>query len=331
MRQRTRPLLRVGGLMILMGLLSGGARAQGSDKIALSVNGEFVTEAEFYERLQRVRAQDFIASVNPLQMRGENAGQIVLNSLINERLILQWAAKTHQMPTDAEVNDELETLKKRPDVTQAIANNMVKEETLTYDIRVQRARFNLATTAASVTPQEVEAYYKAHVADYTTPERWGLAIIRTAKPPDVAKIQTDLKAGKPFAELAKAYSEDDRTKASGGQLPPIAAKDPALPAPIREAVKTLKIGEVSPPIKIEFEATANRPKVPVWWFVRLTSKEPEAVRAFADVKPQVERLALLERAGGFKVADAKIADYRKQSEIKIRLPGYQGFASPPKK
>ena len=60
------------------------------------------------------------------------------------------------MPTDAEVNAELENLKKQPNVAQALANKVVSEETLKYDIRWQRARFNLATASVKITPEEVE-------------------------------------------------------------------------------------------------------------------------------------------------------------------------------
>src|SRR5262249_55520169 len=147
---------------------SGAAQAQGAtDKIAARVNGDTITEAEFYDRLQRLRAQDFVVSVNPLEMRSETAGQLTLETLINERLILQWAAKTPQLATDADVNARLEIFEKQPNVAQALANKLISEDTLRNGIRVQRARFNLATTAASVSPPEIEDYYKKHIAEYS--------------------------------------------------------------------------------------------------------------------------------------------------------------------
>jgi len=312
--------------------LCGAAWAQaGSEKIVASVNGEYITEGEFFDRLQRLHWQDFISSTAPLAVRGETSGQILMNALISERLVLQWAAKTNQMPTEAEINSDLENAKKQPAVAQALAQKQITEDALRYDIKVQRARFNIATTSASVSPADVEAYYKQHIANYTTPERWGLAAIRTSKPENLPKIAADLKANKPFADIARAYSEDEKSRMNGGGLGTVAANSETLPAPLREAIKKLKVGETTPPIKLDMTGPQGKPAGAVWFIVRLVSKTPESVRPFAEIKDQIERLALLEKAGGYQVADKKILQFRLQSDVKINLPGYENLQSTPKK
>jgi parvulin-like peptidyl-prolyl isomerase len=321
------------GAALVVGTLigSGAAQAQGgADKIIARVNGDSIMESEFYDRLQRLRAQDFLVSVNPLQLRSETAGQLTLETLITERLILQWAAKTQQMPSDADVNGQLAALEKQPNIAQALANKLISEDMMRNSIRVQRARFNLATTAAAVSPPEVEDYYKKHIAQFTTPERWGLADIRISKSDVVDKAEADLKAGKSFPDVAKAYSDDARTKDNGGTMGLVAAADPSLPAPMKEAIKLLKVGEVTPPLKLEVRDMQGKPAT-IWFILRLTSKEPESVRSFAEVKEQVEQEALLEKAGGYQVADKKIQQFRQQSDIQVSLPGYQSLASTPKK
>ncbi|HZO87060.1 MAG TPA: peptidyl-prolyl cis-trans isomerase [Chthonomonadaceae bacterium] len=323
----------IGGAWLLAAFAGGiPARAQtGADKIAAWVNGEYITEAEFYRRLQNVRAQDFIVSLNPPVFKGDTAGQLVLNALINERLILQWAAKTNQLPTEAQVTADLEKLKKQPAIAQALENKLLSEDTLKFQIKVERARYNLATTAASISPAETEAYYKAHIANYTVPERWGLAAIRTSNPETLNKIEADLKAGKPFAEVARAYSEDEKSKANGGMLGVVSANDSNLPAPLREVIKKLKVGEVSSPVRFDLKDAQGKPRGTLWFIVRLVSREPQIVHPFSEVKEDVERAALLERAGGYAVADKKIQQFRETSDIKINLPGYQSLLSPPKK
>jgi parvulin-like peptidyl-prolyl isomerase len=325
-------------LLCLFGLATGvvlcgvPATAQpGADRVAILVNQEPITEAEFYQRLQRVRAQDFIISLNPLQLdTGTTAGQVTVNSLINERLILQWAEKTKQLPSEAEIAEELERVKQQPGAAQALAGGTLTEEAMRYNIKVFLARFNIATTAASLSPAEVEAYYKAHINEYSTPERWGLALLATNKAADVPKIQAELKAGRPFDEIVKSYSIDPRAKETAGQQPMRPANDPAIPAPIRDAVKKLQVGQVTPPIKLEVSQRQGGPSVPVYFFARLTSKEPAVSRSFAEVKLQVERAALLERAGGMQVAEKKIREFRQQSKIVVNLPGYENLASPAK-
>ncbi len=317
------------------GLFSSGCTASSAqaslDSIVLVVNGDSVPASEFYSRLQRVGAQDFLVSTNPVQMRPDLAGQIVMNNLINEHLLLQWAAKTTNLPSDADINTDVATLKKQPNIMQAITSGIITENDLRSEVRVDRARFNVATNSATLGPADAETYYKSHLASYTTPERWGLAILRTSKADDLPKIQAAFTAGKTFAEVVATYSEDTRTKANGGQLGLINAKNNGLPPAIETTVQTMKIGEVSTPIKLEVDAGPGKPKANLWFFVKLISKEAEIVHPYSEVKTQVERVALLERAGGYQVADKKIADFRKQSVIKINIPGYQNLIGEPKK
>ena len=71
--------------------------------------------------------------------------------------------------------------------------------------------------------------------------------------------------------------------------------------------------------------------MPVWWFLRMSHREPAATQPFAVVKTQAEQAALLEKAGGMQVADKKIYDFRQVSDIKINLPGYEVLIPKPKK
>ena len=270
-----------------------------------------------------MRAQDFIANVNPLQVRPEFAGVLMLNDLINKRLILQWATKTKDLPSDAEINAEAEAAEKQPAVQQALASHMITEDALRFDLRVQRARYNIAVGGQTITPTELETYYQKNAARYGTPERWGLATIRTTKRLNLLKVEDALRAGKPFADIAKQYSDDPNARLKGGELGVVNANDPALPAPLREAVKKLKTGEVSPPVKVAF------PQGNVWFFMRLTSKEPATLPPLASVRKQVEQQALLERAGGYADADKKIGEYRQSAKIEINLPGYQALMPKP--
>ena len=58
---------------------------------------------------------------------------------------------------------------------------------------------------------------------------------------------------------------------------------------------------------------------------------PASTPPFGVVQKQAEQSALLEKAGGMKVADKKIDDFRQLSEIKINLPGYEMLLPKPAK
>lgn len=316
-----RPLLAV---LLVFGSVAIGNRAvaQG-EKAAVAVNGEIITEQAFFERLQRLRGQSFLTPAN--QLRPESAGQIVLDAMIAEHLLLQAASKANLSMPDDEINTELANLKKQPQVVAGLTGHLFTEQMLKYDIQIQGARFKLATVGVKVSPDEVDKYYKAHLADYTTPERWGLSVIRTGSLETLTKIDSDLKEGKSFAETAKLYSEDTTTKDKGGDSGTIFATDTRVPAALRDAVKLLKPGEITPAVKLEQDAGPGKPRIVTWWRLLVRTKEPESVRPFSEMKVGVERLALIEKAGGYTTADKKTADLRSQSVIKVNIPGYENL------
>ncbi len=302
-----------------------------SDQTAATVNGERITISDYFERLQRVRGQDFLASLNPPTLRGETAGQIVLSALISERLIMQMATKNNTLPSEAEISTEWERLRNQPAVAAALKNKSLTEAAVRRDIRGQRARYNTAVAGIKVTPAEVETYYKIHLDNYTTPEQWGISAIRIIKGENVPKAAEAIKAGRPFAEVAKMYSDDAVSAARGGDFGIIAVTDPKLPPALREAIRPLKVGEVTADVPIEGIAAPPQPKITYHWFVRLNSRTPAIVHPFAQVKTEAERSLRLERAGGYTKFDKRLADFRQQSTIVIALPAYQNLTNLPRK
>ena len=302
-----------------------------TDQTAATVNGERITVSDFFERLQRVRGQDFLASLNPPTLRGETAGQIVLSALISERLIMQLATKSNTLPSESEINVEWERLRSQPAVAAALKNKSLTEAAVRRDIRGQRARYNTAVTGIRVMPAEVDTYYKIHLDSYTTPEQWGISAIRIIKGENVPKAAEAIKAGRPFAEVAKMYSDDTVSAARGGDFGTIAITDPKLPPALRDAIRPLKVGEVTPDVPIEAITAPPQSKITYHWFVRLNSRTPAVVRPFAQVKAEAERSLRLERAGGYTKFDKRLADFRQQSTIVVALPAYQNLTNVPKK
>ena len=295
------------------------------DTVVLTVNGEAVMMSEYVDRLQRMRATDFLVSTNPLTVRNENSGLLMMNALIVERLTLQWAVKTGQMPKEDEITADFERLKQQPNVTQALQSGLLTEKITRYDLRLQKARYNIATTGLSVTAKEIEDWYKAHIPALTTPDKWGFGTIITSKQAVAAKIPTELKAGKTFEALAKQYSEEPLTKGNGGDLGTLLSNDGRIPEAVKAVARTIKIGEVSAPIKTTMQAQPGKPIQSAWWIIRIKSREAGATRPFGEIKDSVEKQAVLEKAGGLQAAEKKIADFRKTSAIKVTLPLYQSL------
>jgi len=70
----------------------------------------------------------------------------------------------------------------------------------------------------------------------------------------VALATTAIKSGTPFADVAKQYSEDDATKATGGELGVIDASNTAASPQTIDALFKLKAGESSEPIIISYDS-----------------------------------------------------------------------------
>lgn len=94
----------------------------------------------------------------------------------------------------------------------------------------------------------------------------------------------EIRAGRPFAEVAVEHSTD-RSAARGGLLEPIALADPTWPDALRQALWALAPGAVSTPILVERQYAV----------VELVREVPPDSVFFEEVRDEIERLARLER------------------------------------
>ena len=165
---------------------------------------------------------------------------------------------------------------------------------------LRNARVNEENNTFPVSPEMIDAYYKAHSAQYeqakikviyipfagqvvpTGTDTAALAaaaraLVGQSKRPEAeartlaADIVKQLRNGADFAKLAEQYSEDAASKALGGDFPPIKASSD-YPAELKSAVFALKPGEVSEPIR---QPTA-------FYIVRLEEKGPQPVAEIRD-------------------------------------------------
>lgn len=120
---------------------------------------------------------------------------------------------------------------------------------------ILRAYFNQVVVGrAKPGDEEIESYYAAHKADYTTPERvaWRHILLPTQK--DAARVRAEIAKGLDFEQAAKKYSTDFVSKDSGGWLgyltvggvaPDSFANDPKLSA----TAFTLGSKQISDPVQ----------------------------------------------------------------------------------
>ncbi|MEO8070092.1 MAG: peptidylprolyl isomerase [Acidobacteriota bacterium] len=183
-------------------------------------------------------------------------------------------------PTDAELTAEFTA---HPDIYRIPEKRRVRY--LSIDASALRAKM-------TVTAPEVEAKYNENIATYSTPEQVRAShILLKTEGKDEASVRkiaesvlAKVKNGGDFAALAKQYSEDDASKANGGDLDYFGKG--SMVKEFDDAVWALKPGEVTDLVKSEFG----------FHIIKLTDRKPAVTKTLADVRAQLEEQVRTEKA-----------------------------------
>jgi peptidyl-prolyl cis-trans isomerase D len=204
----------------------------------------------------------------------------------NEKLRLDVAVfsadklKAGIQPTDAEVSQRYQANQESYRVPEKR-----RVRYLSLDAESLRAK----TTASA---EEVEARYKESIQTYTTPEqvRASHILLKTEGKKEAAvrktaeAVMAKVKAGGDFAALAKQYSEDEQSKAKGGDLDFFGRG--AMTKEFEDAAWALEPGQTSDIVRSPFG----------FHIIRLTARRPAATRPLQEVRPQIEDGIRFEKA-----------------------------------
>lgn len=141
-----------------------------------------------------------------------------------------------------------------------------------------------------VTPQEVEEYFQENKSDFSEDGRLKLAIIFLADNEGedddesgglslqerVRKVEKALEEGDDFADLAREYSDEQRSAERGGELGWLKMSE--CRKSFRQAVEDLNAGEVSEPVEDEEG---------VYFVKLLEKKEVEKTELTADIRKNI--------------------------------------------
>ena len=164
-----------------------------------------------------------------------------------------------------------------------------------------------ARLKVTVPPGDIQRYYNDNIQLYQTPEqvRASHILLQTAGK-DEAEVRrqaeavlSQVKGGADFAELAKKVSEDEGSKANGGDLDYF-GRGRMVPE-FENAAFTLEPGQVSDVVKSQFG----------FHVIKVVDKRPAVTRTLDEVRPQIqEQLAL-------QMADQRITDQATQLAARI--------------
>jgi peptidyl-prolyl cis-trans isomerase D len=164
-----------------------------------------------------------------------------------------------------------------------------------------------ARLKVAVPPSDIQRYYNDNLQQYQTPEqvRASHILLQTAGKDEAAVraqaegILQKVKAGADFAALARSVSEDEGSKANGGDLDYF-SRGRMVPE-FETAAFAMEPGQVSDLVKSQFG----------FHIIKVVDKRPAVTRALDDVRPQIQEIL------SSQIADERIADQATQYADRI--------------
>jgi foldase protein PrsA len=236
------------------------AACSGGGTVA-TVNGQPITRDQFNSRLE----------TSPMA-RG------VLQQMVQEMLIEQYAKNNNIVVTDAQINDREDQIKAA--FPGSSWDEMLKSRNLTEaDVRAALREQLILDQALqkeiTITPAEIKAEFAKDHAMYDTPPTVTARHILVPSLALANQVEADLKAGQSFASLAAKYSTDPGSKDKGGDLGTF-RKGQMVPSFDKYAFSA-PVGVISPPIKSPFG----------YHIIQVEKRTPGKKATLADATPKI--------------------------------------------
>jgi peptidyl-prolyl cis-trans isomerase SurA len=348
-------------LVLLLGGLVAGARAEIIEQILVKVNGELFTKTDLEVR-QIAALRDLGQRVDPTNANlGDAELRKVLDevtpelivSVVDEMLLVQRGKELGYRLSDEQFTSILDNLKKENKIeNDEQFQAALKQEGMTLaDLRrnlerrmiVSRVEQNEILGRIAVSEEEARQYYDAHVGEFTKPESILLREIFVNVPTEgnavnvaqdeaarekADQIRQRALAGESFEKLAGDLS-DAPSRANAGLIGPLNLAE--LSPDLQKMVQAMKVGQVSEVLRsarghqiLKLESMTPPDTLPFD-----QAREQIGDRVFTD-KRQVEYEKLLSRLRTEAIIEWKNEEIRKAYELgleqtkKQQGPGTRG-------
>ena len=235
------------------------------DRIVAIVNADVITLSEINEAIEPFVKQVQDAPYGPDEKRQllYKIRQDVLNRMIEQKLAEQESQRLGVFVHDSEIDKRLEIVKNENHLTDEALSRALEAEGYTLEeyrekIKEQLLSMKLVNmevkSKIAITEDEIRKHYENHKKNYAGEQKYHLRTI-LIKAPLGEQVEDDenalkkiemvveaLKAGVPFEDAARQYS-DDLSAEEGGDLGFFTIDE--LAPELRETVRWMKEGEVS--------------------------------------------------------------------------------------
>ena len=272
-------------------------RGEVIDKIVARVGEEVITLSEVEERLEPVLKQyKKIYSGQDWGKRVRIAREEILEGLIEEKILLQEAKKLNLEVTEREMEEVIKDLKSRFLSEEEFKKAIEKEgkdfrqfkEDIKKQLLIKKVLQIEVLSKIKVSLKEMEEFYHQYQDDFSLPPEVNLSQILikggSKEAEEKAKqIWGRIQKGEDFYMLAKEFSEGPFAD-QGGRIGFV--KENHLLPEIRLKIKSIKVGEISSPIKCSDG----------YHIIKLEGIKKVPPRPFEEVKEEIRNILFKKKA-----------------------------------
>jgi foldase protein PrsA len=299
-------------VLVLAGTAAAVAVTRGMQRgtsVVASVNGEAIYASDLERRVAEL-ARQYNMDLNSEEGRKQRAeiDKIVLEQVIEQRLILQEARRRGAEATDAQVDEAINDIKNNfpsaAEYEMALAQRGLTEADLRSRLRPNLTIQNLAAkvSMATVGEEEIVKQFQANRAQYDKPEQVHVRHILVQTEAEARFVLARLGRGEKFEDLARQLSQDPGSKDQGGDLG-FVGRGQLVPEFEQAAFALQKVGDLSPVTKTQYG----------YHIIRLVERRAAQPATLAQVRDQIRRELLS------KKQEADFQAWMKQLKAKAKI------------
>lgn len=224
------------------------------DKIIAIVNNDIITQKDLNDFINFMRVQlSTEYKGRTLENKVDSIKFDLLSKLIEDRLILQEAKRDNIKISPDRVKDRIDEIRRRygsegefqsslakQGLVQADVEEKIREQLLMYSVIDKKIKSKI-----SIKPGDVTDFYKQNIQKFVSAEKREFESLTVGDKNVAVEILNKLRTGGNLKDLAREHSLTINNF--------ICAKDGQLKRDIEETLFKMNTGEVSPPIKIEYD------------------------------------------------------------------------------
>ncbi|MBD0384571.1 peptidylprolyl isomerase [Paenibacillus sedimenti] len=270
---------------------------QDKERVVATIGSREITIQELQKALERHYGTELLNQMldrEAIRLEGSESGTTIGNAEIERELRRMQQGYESEDQFYASMKNQLGMSKE--EIREDVSNKLLLEK--------------LATRNVVISDAIVDEYIKTHPDEFKQETEYNIQQIIVSTKEQANKVLAELAKGEDFAILARDRSLDDATNNSGGDLGWIEGDDPFVAAPVLEAAKQLKVGEVSKPV----------PMQQGFAIVKLKNRREKANPDRAFIRENVRRELALQEAPPLKDF---IVSIRNKWGVKIIDPQFQ--------